>query len=150
MSSNWPKNVCYLKVFKEDPWQCFSEVRRTEDGLDDDHSSVTWIHKEMPANTAVTVHSHNATLTRTHTQVTCSYEIRYPDAGHKRMVYPLPEVQRVNELLQVGVQLLCVYVVLHHLNGLGRKKNNKKKHQSTFTWKKNPNIKPQPTNIVNN
>lgn len=49
------ETVCYLKVFKEDLRQCFPEVWWAEDRLDDNHSSVTWIHEQMSTNTAVTV-----------------------------------------------------------------------------------------------
>lgn len=37
----------YLKLFEENPGQRLPEVRRAEDGLDDDHSSVAWIHQQV-------------------------------------------------------------------------------------------------------
>lgn len=38
----------YLKLFEENLGECLPEVRRAEDGLDDDHSSVAWIHQQVP------------------------------------------------------------------------------------------------------
>ena len=37
----------YLKLIEEDPGESLSEVRRTEDGLDDDHSSVARVHQQV-------------------------------------------------------------------------------------------------------
>lgn len=38
----------YLKLFKENLGECLPEVRRAEDGLDDDHPSVARIHQQVP------------------------------------------------------------------------------------------------------
>lgn len=37
----------YLKLFEENLGERLPEVRRAEDGLDDDHSSVAWIHQQV-------------------------------------------------------------------------------------------------------
>lgn len=37
----------YLKLFEENLGECLPEVRRAEDGLDDDHSSVARIHQQV-------------------------------------------------------------------------------------------------------
>lgn len=38
----------YLKLFEENLGERLPEVRRAEDGLDDDHSSVSRVHQEVP------------------------------------------------------------------------------------------------------
>lgn len=38
----------YLKLFEENLGERLPEVRRAEDGLDDDHPSVARIHQEVP------------------------------------------------------------------------------------------------------
>lgn len=38
----------YLKLFEENLGERLPEVRRAEDGLDDDHSSVARVHQQVP------------------------------------------------------------------------------------------------------
>ena len=38
----------YLKLFEENLGESLPEVRRAEDGLDDDHSSVSRVHQQVP------------------------------------------------------------------------------------------------------
>lgn len=38
----------YLKLFEENLGERLPEVRRAEDGLDDDHSSVSRVHQQVP------------------------------------------------------------------------------------------------------
>lgn len=42
------KTLTYLKLFEENLGERLPEVRRTEDGLDDDHSSVARVHQQVP------------------------------------------------------------------------------------------------------
>ena len=47
MRSDLCMSSSYLKLIEEDPGESLSEVRRTEDGLDDDHSSVARVHQQV-------------------------------------------------------------------------------------------------------